>query len=171
MGQMQTVSVRMSDEDFQWLLALQEPGARTPSERLRALLAKAREQESRMRDPELCASWMRGLTQPFVDAITAFERKTRTHSDIVRTVAEWAPQIMATLASSRLTGDRAEQDATEAEAVLTQQSLLLLTALLRSAVTLTLSAYDKKVLDGYLPDIIELANIISTKSGKETQNA
>lgn len=170
MAQMQTISIRIPDEDFQWLLKLQEPGAKTPSERLRALLARARQQETGMSDPELCSAWMRGLAQPFVDSIAALERKSKIHSDIVSAVAERVPQIMATLASARAAGNDAEKDATEAEATLTQQSFLLLTALLRTAVTSSPSTYDKKVLDRYLPDIIELASIISTRKGKELQN-
>lgn len=170
MGQMQTISIRIPDEDFQWLLALQEPGAKTPSEKLRALLAKVRQQETGLSDPELCSTWMRGLTQAFVDSVAALERKARVHSDLIGAVAECAPQIMATLASSRLTEQRAEKDAIEAEAVLTQQCFRLFAALLRTAVTSTPSTYDKKVLDRYLPDIIELASIISTRKGKELQN-
>lgn len=168
MGQMQTLSIRMPDEDFQWLLALQEPGARTPSEKLRALLAKARAQEAGMADPELCSAWMRSLAQPFVDSVGAVERKHRLHSYAVGVVAEKIPQIMATLASSRLSGSAT--DAIETEAVLMQQCFQLFSALLRTAVTATPSTYDKNVLDRYLPDIIELAGIISTRKEKELQN-
>lgn len=170
MGQMQTISIRLPDDDFQWLLSLQEQGARTPSEKLRALLAKTRQQESGLNNPELCSTWMRGLAQPFVESVAARERKTKSHSNIVSTVAEWTPQIMATLVSTRVGDNQIDRDAVEVEAVLTQQCFQLLSALLRTAVTSSPPVYDKNVLDRHLPDIIELANIISSRRGKELQN-
>jgi len=56
MAQMQTLSIRIPDEDFQWLSSLQEADAKTPSEKLRALLARIRKQEAGMTSPELCAA-------------------------------------------------------------------------------------------------------------------
>lgn len=170
MAQMQTISIRIPDEDFQWLLSLQDAGARTPSEKLRTLIAKARQQEAERASPELCAAWMRALTQPFVDSVAAIERKHKTHSDLVGAVSDLIPQTMATLISSRLDGARPHEAAVEVEAILAQQCFRLLTTLLRAAVTSTPATYDKHVLDRYLTDIIEIAAIISTRRGKEQQN-
>lgn len=167
MAQMQTISIRVPDEDFQWLLSLQEGSAKTPSEKLRALLARARQQEAGMGDPELCAAWMRQLAQPFSDTVTTFERQQKSHSDLMGAVAEWIPQIMATLISTRPTGEDAQEKARELEAILAQQCFRLLTTLLRAAVTSTPATYDKDVLDRYLADVIEIATIISTRKEKE----
>lgn len=170
MAQMQTISIRIPDEDFQWLLALQEPGAKTPSERLRALLARARQQEAGMSDPELCSAWMRGLVQPLVDSVAALERRHARHSEVVSAIAERVPQIMATLASSRMPGDGGPDAPVGIEALLTRQCMQLFTTLLRTAVTSTPPTYDRNVLNAHLPDIIELAGIISTRLGKESSN-
>lgn len=170
MAQMQTISIRVPDEDFQWLLSLHEGAEKTPSEKLRALLARARQQEAGMINPELCAAWMRNLAQPFVESVAALERKQKTHSDLVGAVSEWIPQIMATLVSSRPTGKRAQEDAIEVEAILAQQCFRLLTSVLRAAVTSVPATYDKDVLDRYLQDVIEIAAIISTRKGKELKN-
>lgn len=168
MAQMQTISIRIPDEDFHWLLTLQEPGAKTPSERLRALLAKVRQQEAGMADPELCSAWMRELAQPFIDSVSALERRQQRHSEVLRAISERIPQIMATLVSSRLPADAGDGAAIAAEALLTRQCMQLFATLLRSAVTTTPPTYDKDVLSTHLPDIIELAGIISTRSGKES---
>lgn len=167
MAQMQTISIRIPDEDFQWLLSQEEAGARTPSEKLRTLLARIRQQENGLSNPELCSAWLRGLTQPFVDTVSALERKQKRHSDLIGAVAKFTPQIMATLVSSRLTGEQADQTAVEIEAILAQQCFRLLTMVLRTAITSTPATYDKSVHERYLPDIIELAHIISTTKGKE----
>lgn len=166
MAQMQTISIRIPDEDFQWLLALEDPAARTPSEKLRALLAKARAQETGITNPDLCSAWMRALAQPLVDGIAAHERREMDHSDLISAVSEWIPQIMATLVSSRVADQHAREEAIEIEALLAQQCFRLLTTLLRAAVTSVPATYDKNVLDRYLPDILEIAAIISTRKGR-----
>lgn len=170
MAHMQSISIRVPDEDFQWLLSLQDAGAKTPSEKLRALLLRVRQQEAGMANHEMCSAWMRALVQPVVDSLTALERKQKTHSDIVSAVSEWVPQIMATLASSRLSDKDMQHDALELEAILAQQCFRLLTTLLRAAVTSAPAVYDKDVIDRYLPDIIEIAAIISTRKEKELKN-
>jgi hypothetical protein len=167
MAQMQTISIRIPDEDFQWLLSQGDARERTPSEKLRSLLARVRQQESGLHDPELCSAWLRSLVQPFVDTVAVLERKQRKHSDLVSAAAELVPQIMATLVSSRLTGEQADREAVEIEAILAQQCFRLLTMVLRTAITSTPATYDRCVQDNYLPDIIELAHIISTTKGKE----
>jgi hypothetical protein len=170
MAQMQTISVRISDEDFQWLLSLPEPGAKTPSEKLRALVAKAREQDGGMADYKRCAGWMRGLTQPFTEAIADVDHRYSMHSDLVTAISEGVPQIMATLITERPEGTHANEKAVEAEAALARQCFRLLSGLLRSAITSTPATYDKQVLDDYLPDILEIAEIISTRKERETKN-
>ena len=170
MAQMQTISIRIPDEDFQWLLSLEAHGARTPSEKLRVLLARVRQQEAGLANPELCSAWLRGLVQPFVDAVYALERKQREHSDLISAVAEFTPQIMATLMSSRLSGENAQQAAVETEAILAQQCYRLLTMMLRTAITSVPATYGKSVHERYMQEIIELANIISTSKAKESNH-
>lgn len=170
MAQMQTISVRISDEDFQWLLSLPEPGAKTPSEKLRALVAKAREQDDGLTDYLRCAAWMRGLSQPFADAITDVDHRHNLHSDLIGALADGVPAIMATLITQRPEGANAKEKAIEAEALLARQCFRLLAGLLRSAITSTPATYDKQVLDDYLPDILEIAEIISTRKERESRN-
>jgi hypothetical protein len=166
-AQMQTISIRVPDDDFQWLLSLPDASGKTPSEKLRALLARSRQQAAGMTDPELCAAWQRALIQPFLDSVNALERRQKMHSDLVGAVADCIPQLMTTLISSPIGAENAEREAVEVEAVLAQQCFRLLTTLLRAAVTSVPATYDKNVLERYLPNIIEIASIISTRKGKE----
>ena len=168
MTQMQTISVRISDDDFQWLLSLPEPGAKTPSEKLRALVAKAREQDGG--DYKRCAGWMRGLTQPFTEAVADVDHRYGMHSDLVAAVAEAVPQIMAIMITERPEGAHANEKAVEVEAALASERFRLFSGLLRSAITSTPATYDKQVLDDYLPDILEIAEILSTRKEREPKN-
>jgi len=167
MAQMQTISIRVPDEDFQWLSSLQESDAKTPSEKLRALLARTRKQEAGMTSPEMCAVWMKALAQPFAESLSAYERKHKIHSDLIGAVAEWGPQIMATLVSTRLASEAGREQAVEVEAILAQQCFRLFATLLRAGVTTHPATYDRDVLDRYLPDIIEIAEIIENRKERE----
>lgn len=170
MAQMQTISIRIPDDDFQWLLSVAETDAKTPSEKLRYLLTRMREQETGRTDYRRCATWMRELAQPFSDAVNDVERKHKIHSDLVAAVCEHVPQIMSTLVSERPAAGRDLEKAKSSEAMLAQQCFRLLSTLLRLGVTSNPATYDKQVLDAYLDDIIEIAAIISTRKHKEISN-
>jgi hypothetical protein len=168
MAQMQTLSIRIPDEDFQWLLAQPEGSARTPSEKLRALLQRAREQQAGQQDPELCTLWMRQLVQAFGDDIASIERNRQQHSDLLAAVIEHVPAIMALLVAGRPAQD--ENAAASGEALIALRCFRFFGALLKGGITSTPSTYGEGVYDRYLPDILELAQIISTRKGKETNH-
>jgi len=180
MAQMQTVSIRLPDEDFQWLLSAQEGAGKTPSEKLRMLVARVRQQESGLSNPDVCAEWMRSLVQPMMNAVATWERQHKEHSELMSAVLDTVPRIMAIVLSGqrqppgpRESGDGGERmacDLHEIEAALAQQSFRLLTSLLRAAVTTNPAVYDKEAIDRYLPDILEITEIISTRKDKERKN-
>ncbi|MEI2773135.1 MAG: hypothetical protein V9G98_21155 [Candidatus Competibacter sp.] len=123
-----------------------------------------------MTSPELCTAWMQALARPFADTVSIYERQHKIHSDLVGLVSEWVPRIMATLVSTRLSEDASQKEALDVEAVLAQQCFRLFALLLRTAVTTHPATYDENVLDRYLPDIIEIADIIATRKRKELHN-
>ncbi|MCE1241335.1 MAG: hypothetical protein LWW83_15575 [Azonexaceae bacterium] len=168
MAQMQSLSIRIPDEDFQWLLAQPDNSARTPSEKLRALLQRVREQQAGQQDPELCTLWMRQLVQPFADETGQIERNRQQHSDLLAAVIEHVPAIMALLVAGRpaASGD----EAANCEALIALRCFRFFGALLKGGITSTPSTYGEGIYDRYLPDILELAQIISTRKGKETNH-
>ena len=170
MAQMQTLSIRLPDDDFHWLLNQQIPGTKTPSEKLRALLQKARQQEAGLNDPARCAAWMRELVQPFIDTQAGLEHQLNRHSDLLSAIANLAPQLMATLITAVPSENRDLALATEIESRLAQQAFRLFTTLLRGAVTSNPSTYAADVYDQHLPDIIELAQIIHSRKEKEANH-
>lgn len=170
MAQMQTVSIRLPDDDFQWLLSLQEGSAKTPSEKLRALLQRVRQQEAGLHDPERCSAWMRDLVQPLADALSGIERRQQRHSDVLTAVVDHVPQVMAALVSARLSAESSEQEGAEVEALIAQRCFRLFGAILRGAVTSSPASFAPDTYTRHLPDIMELAQIISSRKGKETNH-
>ena len=159
--QMQTVSARLSAEDLQWLSALELPGAVTPSDKLRALIAQMRKQHEGALDYTACLAWLRDLLAPFVIALRGIEHRERTHSEAVGAIIAWAPQVMATILSARDFGEDDVARAREVEDALVQSCFRLLVALLRLGVTPAAECYTPDVVEKHLPRIIELVQLIT----------
>src|ERR1700730_3894388 len=56
---MQTISVRVPDDDLEWLLGLDMAGVRNPSDRIRSLIAADRRLREGMTDYVACVSMLR----------------------------------------------------------------------------------------------------------------
>jgi len=159
MGQMQTSPIRTPAEDFQVCQGLLEDSAQTPSEKLRALLARVRRHEAGPDATAAHGAWKHELVQPLADTIAALERWDEKHSQITPGLADQAPQSTASLAAKR-----ARQEAVDIEAAaLARQCFRLLMAMLRAAALMTPATRGHAVFDRDLPEIIELANIIATR--------
>ena len=159
--QMQTVSARLPSDDLEWLSALDLPGAVTPSDKLRALIAQMRKQHEGALDYSACLSWLRDLLSPFVIELRGSEHRERTHSEAVSAVIAWAPQVMATMLSARDFGDEGIGRSREVEDALVQCCFRLLIALLRLGVTPAAECYTPDVIEKHLPRIIELVELIT----------
>jgi hypothetical protein len=88
MAAMQTVSVRMPNEDMEWLATLNLQGTSTPSDKLRALVAQIRRQREGAADYAASLAWMRDLVTPLVTRIGANEHKQGSHSEVIRIVSD-----------------------------------------------------------------------------------
>ena len=159
--QMQTVSARLPSEDLQWLSALELPGAVTPSDKLRALIAQMRKQYEGALDYSACLAWLRDLLAPFIIELRSVEHRERIHSAAVSAIIAWAPQIMATMLSARDFGEDGTARAREVEDALVQSCFHLLMALLRLGVTPSAECYTPDVIEKQLPRITELVQLIT----------
>ena len=162
---MQTISVRVPDDDLEWLLGLDLAGARNPSDRIRSLITANRRQREGMADYVACVSMLRDFLRPFQSALQTAERRHGVHSEVVAAIAESLPEIMAeTIAFPQLPdGDGAQAALARVESDLAARTMRLLIRLMRLSITQTTPAYDPAVLDPYLNEAIELAEIIKRR--------
>lgn len=157
---MQTLSVRVPSEDIEWLASLEVPGAVTPSDKLRALIAQMRRQHQGTMDYAACVAWLRDLLAPFVVALREVEHRQKIHSEAMNAVLEWVPQIAATLLAERHFGTDAKK-VTALEDALIQRCFQLTTSLLRLGITPRAECYDPSAIERHLGRVIELADLIS----------
>ena len=162
---MQTISVRIPDDDLQWLLSLDMAGARNPSDRLRALVAADRRRHDGMADYVACVSMLREFLRPFEHTVRAAERSLGVHSEVVAAIADSLPEMMAETIAFAPVPDGADARAAlvRIESNLAARTMRLLIRLLRLSITQATPAYDPAVLDAYLPEAIELAEIIKRR--------
>jgi hypothetical protein len=157
---MQTVSVRIPEDDLAWLVELQLPDATSPSDKIRALIADARRRIKGAHDFARCAALFREQVRPVLDALEAYEHETHRHSELVALLAAQLPDLMASLVTAALPGQAIADASSELEARLTAKSMRMLLGLLRLAVTGNPPTYHRAVLDPYVREIKELANLV-----------
>jgi hypothetical protein len=162
MAAMQTVSARIPIDDLQWLATLEVQGASTPSDKLRALVTQLRRQHEGALEYSASLQWMRDLVSPFVTAVGAFEHRQGKHSELVRLISDWVPQLMALLVAENSLGKEPLRKAQEIEDKLAGRCVQLLMGILRLGITPASDCYDPQALDRYLPQIIELSGVIGS---------
>ena len=162
MAAMQTVSARIPTEDLQWLATLEVQGANTPSDKLRALVAQLRRQHEGSLEYSASLQWMRDLVAPFVAAVGTFEHRQGKHSEVVRLISDWVPQLMAILVSENTLGRDPQRKAQEVEEKLVGRAVQLLLGILRLGITPGADCYEPQVLDKSLQQIIELSALIDS---------
>ena len=167
---MQTISVRVPDEDLEWLLTLDIAGARNPSDRIRSLIAANRRQREGMGDYVACVAMLRDFLRPFLDVVSAAERRHNVHSEVVTSIAEGIPEIMAEMIAFRPVPDDDHAPAALAhiESDLAARTMRLCIRLLRLSVTPSVPAYHAAILDAGLTEVMAVAELSQSRRNLTT---
>lgn len=155
------LSVRIPQDDFEWLTSLDIKGATTPSDKLRAIIQRERHLHDGGDSYELALSWLRDMVQPFAKHVAAYEHRTAERSEIVAAALEWVPQLMALLASEHIHADASTERASTVEDMLLKRSVSLLSALLRLGISPETATYDPASISRQLPRLRSLIGAIS----------
>lgn len=154
------LSVRIPQDDFEWLTALDIKGALTPSDKLRAIIQRHRREHDGSQSYELALGWLREIAQPFAHEVAAYEHRSSTRSEVVAIMLEWVPQLMALLASEHIPGDAGPLRARQVEDMLLQRGVALLGALLRLGISPSGYTYDEAAIAEQLPRLGKLVDAV-----------
>ncbi|MEM9494913.1 MAG: hypothetical protein AAGA09_02825 [Pseudomonadota bacterium] len=88
-----SLSVRVDDDDAAFLAALEIEDARTPSEKLRALLHAERRRQEGVHDPVEAADMFRDLLKPAKRGVRRREMSAEQRSDFLAKLYERLPEI------------------------------------------------------------------------------
>lgn len=161
------ISVRITDEDAAFLAALELRGATTPSEKLRALLARARAEAEGGRDYEASLARIRDILEPTGQALRQLESSTRQRSELIADTLYWLPDLVAYLVAgpeAGADGRGGQAKATEAlkafEAGVADRIFRYIEAVLRLAVTARAPCYDPDIVRTGVAGSLELTQVI-----------
>jgi signal transduction histidine kinase len=160
-----TISARISAEDAEFISRLTIDDAKTPSDKLRAIIAKAKERSTRQRDYTGTLSDLQELIQPVVKEIRKTEVENQIHSELLIRLAEWIPDTAAFLISSILEESEAKtnEKMIHIEQGAADRLVRLMESILQLAVTRRCACYDPRIMDRRLDSVLELFQIIMAR--------
>lgn len=183
------LSVRVTDEDAEFIAGLAIEGATTPSDKLRAIIAQARRRVEGAEDYTTCLGLIEDFLAPAQRQLKTREHDLRVHSELVQVLSEWLPEAVAFFMSNarREVGepghgaaDRAGNGARDRsgdgaavvrrlqdfERGLADRVFALLETVLRMGVTRRCRGYDPDLVRDRLEPILELSRVIQTHNDR-----
>jgi hypothetical protein len=166
------LSVRVPEEDADFIAGLEIEGAVTPSDKLRAIIGQARKRVEGLTDYPSGLVVMEETLAPALRLLRTVEHDQKVRSELVRVIGEWLPEAMAFLLSeaSRLA---AEEDSrallVSLEHGLAERVFSLFETVLRMGVTRQCPCYDGDAVAQRLGPILELTGLIASRLDKEQE--
>ena len=159
-GKTVQISVRLTQDEADFIARFTAADAVTPSEKVRAIIRLARDRGER---PSTYAGGLRladDLTAPVTEEVRVAEHDEGIRSELVATVAQALPDMLAFYLSSRVRPGSRKPDLVALEAGMAERCFRLFAGLLRLGITKEAPCYDADIIQGRATPIIQLANAI-----------
>ncbi len=158
------ISVRLTQDEADFIAGFTAPDAVTPSEKVRAIIRLARERGER---PASYADGLR-LAEDLTSAATAdiriAEHEEKTRSELLTATAHALPEMLAFYLSSRIRPASRRNDLVALEAGMAERCFRLFASLLRLGITRVAPCYDETLIKDKARPIVELAAAIDHSS-------
>jgi hypothetical protein len=160
-----TISARISQEDAEFISRLTIEDAKTPSDKLRAIIAAAKQRSNREQDYAGSLQHIQELIQPVLRRIRKAEVENRIHSELIIRLAEWIPDALAFLLSSISEHDDQKMTATlsQLEHGVAERLIRLMESVLHLAITEHCACYNPEIMQAKIGPVLELSQIILAK--------
>jgi len=158
------ISARIAHEDAEFLSQLKVPGAKTPSDKLRAILADARRRSAQQKDYRGIFQLLQETLSPIVEQIRQAELTHGIHSELVTRTLDWLPDAVAFTVAGIAGGNTApsEEQLRELEQGLGDRVFRLMESVLHMGVTRSCPCYDGRTVRERIDPILQLAQVIQT---------
>lgn len=154
------LSVRISHEDAEFLARLEIDKAKTPSDKVRAIIAEHR-RHTLAGQPSYSQvlSWITEILAPVSMKLRENQSRERSYSELFRFVDEWLPDLLALyLTEGKAVQDRQGLDKLEGE--LFDKVFRLIESVLRMGVTEHSPSIDQKAISKRITTTIQLVEVI-----------
>ena len=165
-----SISVRVSDDDAAFLAGLQVDDAKTPSEKLRALLSAEQRRQEGAQDPTEAVEMFSEMLRP---AHRQTRRLSETfNSEAVQKIFERLPELAGVAYSGPKhgSGETTENALTRFEGRLLDQAFSLLEELLTLGLVSHAKCYDPDAISKRLGRILELVELIKLSRRERGEN-
>lgn len=168
------ISVRVSQDEAETLARMRIPGATTPSEKLRALIAEAHRSQQGPVDYAESIYQAQQWLAPLLDRIQQAESKHGKHSDILALLHEWLPDFLAHIRLTGSTGAAEQRAFSEQELRTLEQGIAdrvfrLLERTLQLALISRCHCYDPEQITKRLDHLTQLAVIITQQQERNKE--
>jgi hypothetical protein len=154
------ISGRLPDDLYEWLSTFLMDGASTISDKMRVAVATLKRMHDGDSDYVDALAMYRDLGRGTREYITALERDTGQHSEVLAALVEHLPALMAALNAAQ---PRSIKEAKQLEDALVRRTMQLAETLLRQAITAQAAAYEPQVVAKNSGRLLELARLIPTR--------
>lgn len=163
------LSVRLNEEDAEFLNELALAGAVTPSEKLRQLIAQSRQRQQQTDSYEGALRLVRELLEPAAQTLRTRELETRQRSEMIADTLYWLPDVVAFLIAGpgAKPGKADAKELLEFEAGVAQRIFRFTDAMLRLGVTSKAPCYDPDVVSNHMSGTLELAELVLAQIRKQ----
>lgn len=157
-----TISARISAEDAEFISRLQVEDAKTPSDKLRAIITQAKESSTRQKDYAGSLNTIQDIIQPVLRNIRKTEVDNQIHSELIIRLAEWIPDTAAFLVSSILGTDEpiTIEQMSHVDQSVADHVIRLIASVLHLAITEHCDGYHPEILRQKITPVLELCQII-----------
>jgi hypothetical protein len=156
------LSVRIAPEDAEFIAGLQLEGARTPSDKVRALIADARRRAGEAGDYPSALALSGDLIDPALRQVREAEHRHERHSELLIRIGEWLPETVAFLraSASASTEPGGAEALLQLERGMVRRVATLAETVLQMGVTEKCPCYDGEVLNNHIKRVLDLADLI-----------
>jgi hypothetical protein len=167
------ISARIAHKDAEFLSQIKVPGAKTPSDKLRAILSDARRRSAREKDYRGTFQHLQEILGPVVEQIRQAELTHGIHSELVTRTLDWLPDAVAYLVAGIGENDSVpkEEQLFRLEQGLGDRLFGLMESILHMGITKSCPCYDGGTVLSRIDPILQLAHIIQTMNPKQQSDS
>ncbi len=162
------LSVRLSQDEADFIARFNSDDAVTPSEKVRAIIRLARARSDRPSSYAGALRLARELLTPAIDEISHAQNEIHQRSELLAIMNEWLPDMVAFVLATQIGDKTTKEDLLKTEEGLAERCFRLMEALLRLGVTERAPCFNPNVIRDHADHIVELSSMIDpTKKQKK----
>ncbi len=163
------IGARVTVEDAEFINLLEINGAKTPSDKLRAIIKEARLQREYSQDFSGSYLIIQEQITPLVERIKNAEFESNTHSEVLARILEWFPEFYAYCLSALPENIESEKVLCVYEKGIVERIARLFEALLQQELSTRENSYNQDMIRDHVVSLGRIINIInvSTKEKEE----